>query len=50
MREPQQPNRTNDPEWQAAFAELERSLRSKRATGFRIGTITENDKYCDDDP
>ena len=42
---PQTADRTSDPERQAAFAALRRSLREKRATGYRVGTITEDDKY-----
>jgi prevent-host-death family protein len=45
---PQQADRTRDPEWQSAFAALKKSLRSKRATGYRVGRITEDDKYGDD--
>jgi prevent-host-death family protein len=37
--------RERDPEWRASFKALERSLRSKRATGYRVGAITEDDKY-----
>ena len=46
---PQPANRSADPRWRAAFENLEASLRAKRATGFRIGHITEDDKYGDDD-
>jgi prevent-host-death family protein len=42
---PQTADRTNDPEWRSAFAALKKSLRSKRATGYRVGTITEDNKY-----
>ena len=42
---PQPADRSADPEWQSLFEALERSLRTKRATGFRVGTITEDDKY-----
>ncbi len=45
---PQPSDRASDPEWQSAFAVLERSLRSKRATGYRVGAITEDDKYGGD--
>lgn len=45
---PQKADRTSDPEWPSTFAALEKSLRSKRASGFRVGTITEDDKYGDD--
>jgi prevent-host-death family protein len=37
--------RERDPECRASFKALERSLRSKRATGYRVGAITEDDKY-----
>jgi antitoxin (DNA-binding transcriptional repressor) of toxin-antitoxin stability system len=40
-------DRTKDPEWRAAFAALKNSLRSKRATGYRVGAIAEDDKYGD---
>ena len=42
---PQTADRTNDPEWRSAFAVLKKSLKSKRATGYRVGRITEDDKY-----
>jgi prevent-host-death family protein len=45
---PQKADRTTDPEWRSAFAALRKSLRAKRATGFRIGKIAEDDKYGDD--
>lgn len=45
---PQTADRTSDPEWRAAFAVLRKSLRAKRATGYRVGTITEDDKYGDE--
>jgi len=45
---PQSGDRTNDPEWRANFAALKKSLRSKRGSGLRVGTITEDDKYGDD--
>ena len=44
---PQPEDRACDPEWRANFAALKKSLRSKRATGYRVGTITEDDKYGD---
>jgi prevent-host-death family protein len=43
---PQAADRTKHPEWRSAFAALRTSLRSKRATGYRVGTITEDDKYA----
>jgi prevent-host-death family protein len=45
---PQRADRVDDPEWRSAFAALKKSLRSKRATGYRVGTITEDDKYGGD--
>jgi prevent-host-death family protein len=45
---PQAADRTRDPEWRAAYAALKKSLRSKRATGFRVGAIAEDDKYGGD--
>ena len=45
---PQTADRSDDPEWRSAFAALKQSLRSKRATGCRVGTISEDDKYGDD--
>ena len=45
---PQTADRTSDPEWKSAFTALKKSLRSKRATGYRVGTISEDDKYGDD--
>jgi len=44
---PQPADRTDDPEWRTAFAALRKSLRAKRATGDRGGTITEDDTYGD---
>jgi hypothetical protein len=38
-------DRASDPAWRSAFAALSKSLRSKAATGYRVGTITEDDKY-----
>ena len=45
---PQSADRANDPEWRANFAALKKSLRSKQGSGFRLGTITEDDKYGND--
>ena len=45
---PQSEDRASDPEWRASFAALEKSLRSKRGSGHRVGTIAEDDKYGDD--
>jgi hypothetical protein len=38
-------NRSDDPEWRASFAALKMSLRSKRGSDYRVGTIAEDDKY-----
>lgn len=45
---PQGAGRTSDPEWRSTFATLKKSLRAKRARGYRVGTITEEDKYGGD--
>jgi prevent-host-death family protein len=45
---PQAADRASGPEWRSAFAALEESLRSKPGTGYRVGTITEDDKYGED--
>ena len=47
---PHPQDRTDDPEWRANFAALQESLRSKRRSGRRVGTISEDDKYGDDRP
>jgi prevent-host-death family protein len=38
-------DRTSDPGWRSGFAALKKSLRSKRASGYRVGKIAESDKY-----
>jgi prevent-host-death family protein len=45
---PQSGDRTDDPEWRANFEALKESLRSKPGSGFRVGAVTEDDKYGDD--
>jgi prevent-host-death family protein len=45
---PQAADRADDLEWQAAHAALARSLATKPATGYRVGRITEDDKYGED--
>jgi prevent-host-death family protein len=45
---PQVADRTQDPEWQAAYARLDQSLDSKPDTGFRVGRIQEADLYDDE--
>ncbi len=44
---PQSADRADDPEWRAAYDALAKSLKKKRATGYRVGKITEADKYGD---
>lgn len=44
---PVQAARSRAPDGQAAREALARSLREKPATGFRVGEITEDDKYGD---
>lgn len=44
---PQSADRSQDPAWQAAYAQLERSLRTDPGTDFRVGNITEDDLYDD---
>jgi len=45
---PQPRDRAQDPEWQGAYHALGRRLKKKRATGYRVGKITEDDKYGDE--
>jgi hypothetical protein len=45
---PQAGGRTRNPESRSAFSALKKSLRSKPATGYRVGTITEDNKYGGD--
>jgi prevent-host-death family protein len=45
---PQGADRTQDTDWRAAHEALLRSLAEKPETGFRLGKITEDDKYGDD--
>src|SRR5690242_496166 len=45
---PQAADRTRDPEWRSTFAVLKKSLQSKRTTGYRVGAISEDDKYGGD--
>jgi hypothetical protein len=41
-------NLGDDPEWRASFTALEKSLRSKLRSDYRVGTITRDDKYDDE--
>lgn len=45
---PQTADRMSDPEWRTTFATLKKSLKAKRARGYRVGTITEDEKYADE--
>jgi len=42
---PEAGDRTSDPERRAVFAALKTSLQTKCARGYRVGTITEDQKY-----
>jgi prevent-host-death family protein len=42
---PQPADRRDDPEWRAAYEELVEDLRTWRGDGYRVGRITEKDKY-----
>jgi prevent-host-death family protein len=42
---PQPSDRSADPDWQAAYEAMAASLRRKPAGGYRLGTITDADKY-----
>ena len=42
---PQPADRRDDPEWRAAYERLMTNLRSRKGDGYRIGKITEEDKY-----
>ena len=42
---PQPADRRDDPEWRAAHERLLADLRGWRGDGYRVGKITEEDKY-----
>lgn len=42
---PQPADRRDDPEWRAAYERLVADLDSWRGDGYRVGKITEEDKY-----
>lgn len=46
---PQAADRREDPQWRAAYEALASRLGEKPITGFRVGAITEADKYGDDE-
>lgn len=45
---PQSADPTQDRAWQSMHDALVESFKAKRDTGFRLGDITEADKYGDD--
>jgi prevent-host-death family protein len=45
---PHAQGRSSDPQWRLAFKALQESLGAKRATGYRVGPITEDDTYDGD--
>jgi prevent-host-death family protein len=38
-------DRANDPAWRAAFREMIDLMKAAPRTGYRVGEITEDDKY-----
>jgi prevent-host-death family protein len=44
---PRKVSRFDDPEFRARFEQLRRRLREWPRDGYRLGTITEDDKYGD---
>jgi prevent-host-death family protein len=42
---PQPADIRDDPEWRAAYEELMTEMRGWRGDGYRVGKITEEDKY-----
>lgn len=42
---PQPADRRDDPEWRAAYEQMMAEMRSWRGDGYRVGKITEEDKY-----
>lgn len=42
---PQPSGGNADPEWKRAYRDLVKSLKNKTARGYRVGRITEDDKY-----
>ena len=47
---PRSARRQDDPEWRAAYDRMVVLMRSTPATGYRVGKITEDDKYGDAPP
>jgi prevent-host-death family protein len=44
---PRPNDRRDDPEWQKAYQRMLELMRATPATGYRVGKITEDDKYGD---
>ena len=42
---PQPADIRDDPEWRAAYEQMMAEMRSWRGDGYRVGKITEEDKY-----
>lgn len=42
---PQPADRRDDPEWRAAYERLMANMRDRPDDGYRVGKITEEDKY-----
>ncbi|HEY2048615.1 MAG TPA: type II toxin-antitoxin system prevent-host-death family antitoxin [Caulobacteraceae bacterium] len=44
---PRSDDRTKDPVWRAAYEKMIQHMRETPETGYRVGEITEEDKYGD---
>jgi prevent-host-death family protein len=44
---PRQPSRLDDPQFRARFQQLRQRLREWPRDGYRLGKVTEEDKYGD---
>jgi|GEM_PF-683982 len=44
---PKASDKRDDPEWRAAYARMLELMGSWKETGYRVGKITEDDKYGD---
>ncbi|HEV2366164.1 MAG TPA: type II toxin-antitoxin system prevent-host-death family antitoxin [Caulobacteraceae bacterium] len=44
---PRPHDKTQDPEWRAAYERMKALMAATPATGYRVGRITEDDKYGD---
>jgi antitoxin (DNA-binding transcriptional repressor) of toxin-antitoxin stability system len=47
---PSSEDRRDDPEWRAAYERMIQLMESTPDTGYRVGKITEDDKYGDAPP